>query len=383
MPTRVLIVMDAASAWSRGVLMGFAGVANQHDWTVLHYHPTSDLTWLLREWNPKVVVLPPWHRPTPADEAKGRVFITVNGDRSAEGVASVCLDEIKIGATAATHLLATGLVNFTVFRFDESPFAVARERHFGEQIEAADARFVPGWGQAGTTATGRGENAAELVRWLKTLPKPCGVFACTDSWARVVARYCQIAQLKIPEDIALVGVDNDVIDCEFATPQLSSVAVPWRQMGAQVAGLVKQAVSGKSIRGKRVVVEPLEVVARRSSEVLAVNDALVRHAIEWIASRSERRLTVPEIAKASGVTRQTLERRFRAVLGRTVMQEVRRAHVQAAQRLLSTTDLELLKVARLSGFSSAALLHVAFVRELGLAPGAYRKQAQQLFRDGD
>jgi LacI family transcriptional regulator len=383
MPPRVLIVLDAASAWSRGVLMGFAGVANQRDWTVLHYHPTTDLAWLLREWEPKIVVLPPWQDRTLPPEARTKVLISVNDDRSAEGIASVCLDESKIGTVAASHLLATGLGDFATFRFDSSPFGIARERAFGDKIAAAGPRLAQGWQNDGDNPQQRGENAAELVRWLKWLPKPCGVFACTDSWARVIARYCQVSGIKIPEHIAVLGVDNDVIDCEFSSPALSSVAIPWRLMGQRAAEFVEYALAGKSIRGKRVIVEPLDVVVRRSSEVLAVSEPLVRKAIEWIERNASQRITVPDVAKALGTTRQTLERRFRAVLGRTVMLEVRRAHVQVAKRHLATTHVELSEVARLSGFTSAALLSVAFGREVGMPPGAYRKQLLHLYRDGD
>ena len=203
---RVLVVLDAAAAWSRGILMGFASLAKERNWTILHYHPTSNLTWLLEEWDPKVVVLPPWHYRTLPPRVRGRTLIAVNHDRCDDGFASVCLDEARIAQLAATHLLETGLRQFSVFRFDGSPFAVARERAFVEAITASGARLLPGWWNDDPSVARHTEVGDELVKWLSGLPRPCGLFACTDSWTRVVARYCQVADLKIPEHLALVGV---------------------------------------------------------------------------------------------------------------------------------------------------------------------------------
>ncbi|MGC4068649.1 MAG: substrate-binding domain-containing protein [Polyangiaceae bacterium] len=231
------------------------------------------------------------------------------------------------------------------------------------------------------SAARHSEIGDKLVKWLAGLPKPCGLFACADSWTRVVARYCQVANLKIPEQLALVGVDNDVIDCEFAAPSLSSVAIPWRQVGASVAQLVGRALDDEDIGGSRLLIEPVDVVVRRSSEIFAVSDPVVRRAVEWIESQAGSRFSVPKVAKSVGVTRQTLERRFRAVLGRTVLQEVRRAHLQIAKRLLASTTYELSRVAKESGFASSSQLSVVFSKELGMPPGSYRRKLRSLHRD--
>jgi len=364
--------------------MGFAGVANQSGWTVLHYHTPANLQWLLSEWEPKVVVLPPRSYKVLPANANGRTLVSINDDRSTEGIASVCLDEAKIGSIAASHLLRKGLSNLATFRFDAIPFALERVRAFEATVLDSGRQLADSWRGGDERSSPRyGENAEEFCRWLKGLPKPCGIFACTDSWARVIARYCLASGIKIPEQIAVIGVDNDIIDCEFASPPLSSVAVPWRLLGQRAAELVSRALAGSLNGNERIVVEPLDVVVRRSTEVLAVTDPLVRSAIEWIESHADRRITVPAVAKAMVATRQTLERRFRAVLGRTVLQEVRRAHVDLAKKLLATSPHDLPKVARASGFTNAALLNVAFGRETGMTPGAYRRQLQNLHHDKD
>lgn len=374
---RVLVVLDTAAGWSRGILRGFTAAAHERDWTLLHYHPTSNLEWLAREWRPAVAVVGPQLAAPALATLAPAALISVTVDRSAEGAASICLDEAAIAELAADHLLATGLRQVSTFRFDDSPFAVARERAFVERVVASGGRAAPGWGSGVRAPAERHENPATLVAWLRALPKPCGIFTCTDGWARTVARYAREAGLRIPEDIALVGADNDTLECELISPSLTSVIIPWAEVGRRAAKLVGKALAGGSIDGKRVVLAPTGVCARRSSELLAIDDELVARAVRWIRENADRRVTVTMVARAVGGGRQRLERRFRAVLGRTVQQEVRRAHVELAKRLLSSTRGGLPEIAKKSGFSSAALLNTAFRREVGLPPGRYRRSAQQ------
>jgi LacI family transcriptional regulator len=380
---RVLIVLGPSGAWSRGILRGFSGVAHEQGWNLLHYHPSADLDWLARAWAPAATVLgPEVHGAWPA-ALRSSIAVSVNADRTAEGVASVYLDEEQIATVALEHMRSKGLRQLTTFRFDESPFAVSRESAFRNGAMASGARVVGGWWIEGADPSRAHEDPAAMVSWLRELPKPCGVFACCDAWARVVARYARTADLRVPEDVSIVGVDNDAIECELTAPPLSSVSVPWQGVGQQAAQLVRLALSGESIAGKRIVVAPTHVMTRRSSDALAIEDAFVARAVHWIHQHSNGTLTVPSVAHAVGTSRRRLERRFHAVLGRTVVQEIRRVRVETAQRLLSTTGHHLAQIAKLCGFTNEALLSVAFRRELGLPPGAYRRRVQRSsFHDG-
>jgi LacI family transcriptional regulator len=222
-----------------------------------------------------------------------------------------------------------------------------------------------------------------MMAWLRSLPKPCGIFTCTDSWGDTVTRYAREAGLRIPEDIALVGVDNDVLACELVSPPLSSVMVPWKEVGRSAATLVRLALANQPIAGKHVQISPLDVAARRSSDVLAIDDELVARAVSWIREHADRRLTVTMVARAVGGGRQRIERRFRSALSRTVQREIQRAHVETAKHWLATTDCHVDEVARRSGFTSASLLNRALKQELGKTPGAYRRQAQKQSDEGD
>jgi LacI family transcriptional regulator len=346
---------------------------------LLHYHPNADLDWVVEQWAPAAVVVGPELGPEAIARLPPASLVSLLVDRSADRIASVCLDEEAIAALALEHLLATRLRHVTTFRFDDSPFAVARERAFMEQARAAGAQVAPGWGSEDYTAVERGERPAAMVAWLRALPKPCGIFAGTDGWGLTVGRYAREAGLRMPDEIALVGVNNNVLECELMSPPLSSVMIPWHEVGRNAATLVRLALAKQPISGKRRVVSPIAVAARRSSDVLAVDDELVAAAVAWIRGHADRRLTVPTVARAVGSSRQRLERRFRQVLDRTIQEEIRRAHVETARRWLETSRTSMIEVAKRSGFTSAALLNVAFRREVGMPPGEYRRRVQNQF----
>jgi LacI family transcriptional regulator len=373
--SRVLVVLNTAAAWSRGILRGFMAVAHQHDWTLLHYHQNVEMSWLTAEWKPDVAVV----GPDLADDALAQLapatVVSVNSDRSAAGIASVCVDEEAIALRALRHLLDTGLRHVSTFRFDSGPFAAARERAFVAGALAAGAQVSPGWCAAKTTAPGR-EDPAAILDWLRQLRKPCGIFSFTDGGGRVVARYVRAAGFRVPEDIALVGADNDVLECELISPPLSSVMIPWQELGGAAAQLVHLHLCGKAIHGKRIELPPIAVMARRTSDIFAIQDPLVAKAVRWIRANAEQRLTVDMVAQAVGGGRKRLERRFRAALDRTVHDEIRRAHVDMAKTLLETTSNSLIQVAKGSGFRNAALLSVAFHRDMGMPPGLYRRRVQ-------
>jgi LacI family transcriptional regulator len=375
---RVLIVLNAHAAWSRGILKGFTGFALEAGWTLLHYHPSADLDWLVREWKPDAAVLPfGYPREFPAFARSLRV-VAVNDDRTDQGIPSVIPDEKAIGEIAANHLAGKGLHHFSTFRFTNHPFAIAREQSFFQQVAKRKGHLAPGWWQDGANPPSSEEQPLAFVTWLRNLPKPCGIFACCDSWARVVARYCKVAEIRIPDEVALLGVDNDVFECELLSPPLSSVAVPWHTLGQEAARLTQLRLAGRSTDGSRVVIPPLDVVARRSTEVLAISDPLVQSAVRFICENATQRIDVPAVVRAVAASRQRLERRFHAVLGHTVMQEIRRARVNTAKQLLSTTSLDMSKIAKLSGFTNQALMSVAFSRELGKPPSAYRRTLKRL-----
>jgi LacI family transcriptional regulator len=374
---RVLVDLNMGSGWSRGVLRGFMAVAHERGWTVLHHHPPADLDRPASNFGPAASVIGPDTDRRSLGHLARSSLVSVALDLSADGIASVCPDEAAIAALALEHLLATGLRRVTTFRLDGAQHAVARERAFLEGAREAGASISVGWGSYEAPPDWKAEKPEAIVAWLSSLPKPCGIFTCTDRWATIVVRYIRLAGLRVPEDLALVGVDNDVVECELMAPPLSSVVVPWQELGRRAAKLVELSLSGESIGGQRLLTSPVAVIPRRSSDVLAIDDELVAKAVRWIREHAGQRLTVPMVAHSVGGGRQRLERRFRRALDRTVQEEIRRARVEAAKALLRSTRAGMAEIARRSGFTNASLFSLAFKREVGIPPGLFRRRVRQ------
>jgi LacI family transcriptional regulator len=369
--TRVLVMMDAVEGWARRLLRGVNEIALERGWMLLLYSPHRDFRWVLREWSPSAVIVGPNQLLPLPPELSGRLVVGANADLSSERLPWVGVDDVD--DLAADHLLSKGLQQFATFSFEPGGWAGRRLARFKERIAEAGGRCHSDGG-LDLAKTEPHTEAESILAWLRALPTPCGVFACCDTWARVVACYCRGTGLRVPEDIALIGADDDPVECELTAPALSSVAIPWREVGREVAMVLRRGLDGK-LPTEPVLVRPTHVVGRRSSDILAVDEPLVAAAVAWIHEHSDQQILVNDVVRAMNTYRQRLERRFRAVLGRSVMVEVRRSRVERAKRLLAMTDLSLLDVALKSGFTSASLLNAAFRREARTTPGAFRRRA--------
>jgi LacI family transcriptional regulator len=187
---------------------------------------------------------------------------------------------------------------------------------------------------------------------------------------------CRQLRLRVPEDIALLGVDNDELECLLANPPLSSIANPAEQIGYTAAQLLDQLMSGRRPRKQTIWIPPGDVVVRQSTDIVAFGDADVAAALQFIRDHLAEDITVAAIARHVSISRRGLERRFRHHLGRTMLQEIQRARVERVRRLLAETDLPMLLVARRSGFATSQRLAVVFRQVCGDSPTAFRQRTR-------
>ena len=200
--------------------------------------------------------------------------------------------------------------------------------------------------------------------------------ACNDVRARHVLEACRTLGLRVPDDVAVIGVDNDEMICDLTDPPLSSVEQGATPMGYQAAALLDRLMSGKAATPLRFVVKPEGVVARRSTDTLAIDDPEMAQAVRFIRNHARERIRIDDVVKAVGVSRSTVERRFKAVMGRTIHAEIERVRLEHAKQLIATTDLPLKRVATQVGFKYVQYLTKLFRERLGQTPAEYRKQAR-------
>jgi len=207
---------------------------------------------------------------------------------------------------------------------------------------------------------------------MKQLPGPLGVFTCTDSFASRIADAARLNGLHMPEQVAIVGADNDELICEYKRPTLSSVPVPARQIGYQAAALLERLMAGGEPPDEPILVPPRPVIARQSTGILAIPDMHVSAAMRFIAEHALKPITAEDVVDAVPLSRRALEQRFAKLIGSTPMQEIRRRRIARARELLAATDLSVDQIATLSGFTDHRHLSRTFARDVGVAPTAYR-----------
>jgi LacI family transcriptional regulator len=373
---KVAVMIGPGPGWNSGVLRGISHYAVAHGpWEFNVESPGLSLD-TVREWKVDGIIVP-LRNEEHAKVFRDRGVPTVNcsGALRDPGVPTVRPDDVAVGRLGASHLLERGLKHFGYAGFPFIDFSEQRRRGFEEAIRKAG--FNPRVYEADPAVKADWtwdvqEN--DLARWLKGLPHPVGIMASMDERAWHVAEACRRVGLKVPEEVAILGVDNDELRCEFTTPPLSSVAIPTERVGFEAAALLDRLMDGADPPTHPVLVQPQGVVLRRSTDVVAVEDAEVARAFRFIRENVGRPYSAADVAHEVGAPRRRLDDQFRQALGRTLEEEIVRARLHRVQRILADTDMELAAVVEATGFRTVARLREALRQETGLGPTEYRQK---------
>lgn len=291
------------------------------------------------------------------------------------GISTIKTDDQMIAEWAADHLVEKGLEHFA--------YCGMRPRGL-DQWDAVRRdsfrRRIIKHGYQCSVFTGRRHllkywdiMLKELTDWLARLPRPMGLMACNDSQGRYVFEACRKLDLRVPEDVAIIGVDNDELMCELAVPPLSSIAQATEQIGFRAAELLDTIMTGHRRRSVHITIPPACLVTRQSSDIVAVDDEVVSRATKFIREHATELVGVSEVARHVGVSRSTLEKHFKGLVGRTVHDEFQKRRLGIARRLLTCSNLPLQVIAERSGFRTAHYMSAVFRRELGYTPGRLRQ----------
>jgi LacI family transcriptional regulator len=286
-------------------------------------------------------------------------------------------DHRAIARLAAEHLLERGFRHFAVCGFTGHAWSRQRLEGFQEALGAAGSAcrvYESPWG--GRHAHPWEQEQASIGEWLGGLPRPVGIFACNDSRGQHVLDACQRVNLSVPEEVAVIGVDDDVLLCELCDPPLSSVVPNPERIGYEAAALLDRLMAGDKPPRLHEWIEPLGVSTRQSTDVLAIDDPHVAVAVRYIRENGCRGATVSDVLRQVPLSRTILERRFRKYLGRSPQAEIRAVQLKRVKQLLAETELNLERIAELAGYEHPEYLNVVFKRETGQTPGQYRRQVQ-------
>lgn len=373
------IIVDLATAYGRGVLRGVnEHVRKDRRWNLVPLAATMidwqrSLDEQLKNMAGAIIQSPIDCGPLKslAELRLAAVCVADHGERY--GMATVRPDHRAVGRMGADFYLGRGFRHLGYVGRSGEPYAQLRYEGFAEAARGRGLDVAAFW----IPQAGRGDWGGALGRWLKGLAKPVGILACDDSCARMTAFFSKGQGIAIPEQAALLGVDDDVEACEMDTPHLSSIRTDSQGVGREAMGVLAGMLTGGRRPGKALLVPPIAVTERQSTDTVATEDRMVQEAVRIMRERCRSLQSAAAVARALGLSTQELERRMLGALGRGVAGELRRRRVERAKELLRATDVSLGQVGRECGFRSAASFARDFRQETGVTPSGYRAKARE------
>jgi len=383
-PPRVAFLIETSNAYARGLLRGIEDYIRAYGpWSIfLAEHGRGDR-------------VPPWLSDWKGDGVIARIenrviaralepiplpIVDVSAAMLLPGVPCVETDDPAIADLAAQHFLDRGFRQFAFCGVPDFNWSKWREEHFASILNG---RGFPCFHYHRPQDCLSGDQEVDAIgAWVAKLPKPLAVFACYDARGQQVLDACRRRGLAVPDEVAVLGVDNDDVLCELSSPPLSSIIPNVQRTGWEAAALLARMMAGEKVRPGLYPIPPMGIARRQSSDVTAVEDPNVALAARFIRENACSGIGVAEVVAAVPLARRLLEKRFRAMLGRTLREELTRMQMQRAKELLAGTDLTLAEIADRVGIKHVEYLTVVFKRECGIAPSAFRQSQRPKVKRG-
>jgi len=379
-PRRVALLIEASRAYARGLVRGVAQYNRQHKgWTVFYTPRGLDdppPAWL-RAWEGDGILARINDRRMAQAVARKRVpVVELRRALGQPGLPSIGPDDAAVARLAAEHLRQCG---FEQFGFVGMP----RGTHPAMDLRAdAFAACLAAWGMPCAQLHLRRERRGDvweqqcgaIIDWLRRLPQPAGVMACNDDLGLLVLDACRRAAILVPDQIAVLGVGNDECLCDLAVPPLSSVDLDPQRIGYEAAQMLDCLMARRTLPEASGLVPPRGVVARASTDVLAIADQGVVRAVRLIRQRACGPLKVADVLREARMSRAALEPRLKRTLGRTIHQEIDRVRIARVKELLLTTTAPLKQIAQQAGYRYPEYMMRVFRQTTGQTPGEFRKQ---------
>lgn len=375
----VALLIETSNAYARGLLAGIVSYMHENEpWSI--FLPEQDRgaappTWL-KNWRGDGLIVRIETDAIARKVQKLKVpIIDVSAARHVPNIPWVETDDAAIACLAAEHFLERGFEQLAFCGQPEFNWSNWREEVFARQVREAG-RTCQIFHSRSKNQPGFSMNRERqrLRKWIQSLPRPVGVFACYDIKGQQILDVCRELEIRVPEEVALLGVDNDDVLCNLCTPPLSSIIPAAKQAGREAARLLDILMNGGKITNQTHLLEPLGVAIRQSTDVLAIDDSDVAAAVRFIRNHACEGINVGDVLQAVPVSRRILEARFRSVIGHSPHQEITRRRIEKIRQLLIDTDLPLARIATRTGFQNMEYMSVAFRKAMGVPPGQYRRE---------
>lgn len=371
---KIGLLLSANAEYGHGVLRGIADYAEDHLHCLFRVvEPDKTGIATMARWQPDgMVVMLNQKKLIPRLVALGKPAVYVCKPIGVGHPMCVQSDDVAVGRLGAEHLLERGATTYGFVGLAEGDYVSVRAEAFRKTILDARQAYME-FSPLGKLPSTRDRVA--LAEWLRRCPKPLAVMTCNDICGRLVLETTRQIGLRIPDEVAVLGVDNEDPLSRLVWPGLSSVSLGTDEIGYRAATMLHRVLIGTAPTRSFIFVSPLGVVARGSTRQLALEDPVLAKVISAINESISSPLSVDELSKLVPISRVSLERRFRRFLDSTPLQEIRRVRIARARQLLKATNLPLKAIAAHCGYPAASRLIEAFQAETGFTPNAYRADA--------
>ncbi len=375
-PPKVALLVETSNAYARGMLAGVEEfISTRGPWTVyLGEHGRGDRppAWLER-WEGDGIIARVENENIARALASMRLpVVNLSFTPLIATAPTFTTDNVGIAELAVTHFLERGFQHFAYCGREEFAWSIDRGEAFARRLVSVGRKCAI-FSRPARVAGDTDAEIESIAAWLRTLPKPLAVLACYDFRGQQVLDACRRAGFTVPDEIAVLSVDNDELLCALSPPPLSSVILNPRRSGWLAAEALDLMMRGKHVPAVVTHIPPLGVATRQSTDTMAVDDVQVAKAVRFIRERACSGIDVSDVLRACPMSRRALEQRMQAVIGRTPHAEILRVQIARARQLLAATSLSLPEVAEKCGFRHAEYLSVAFKRETGVPPSEYRR----------
>jgi LacI family transcriptional regulator, galactose operon repressor len=373
----VALLIETSRGYGRGILFGVIRYLRERGpWSV--YIRPHDLgapppPWLENWRGDGILVRVADARMARAIRRRGLPAVDLRAHDPKSDLPYIVLDNREVVRLAFEHLLSSG---FKQFGFCSLPRGRNRWMDLRSDLfrEMVTAKNYPChvFAQRGGAGSSWEDVQEEIAAWLIQLPKPIGVMACNDDRGEQVLDACRRVSIPVPDEVAVVGVDNDEILCNLSSPPLSTVDIDAPRIGYEAAAMLGRMMAGKQAPRHGVYLLPRGVVCRESTDVLATDDRRLAAAIRFIRQHACEGLRLKDFAQETQLSRRALERRMQKLLGRSPKEEISRVQIGRAKQLLDETDLAMGRIAEMCGFSQPKYFSQVFRAKVGMSPRDYR-----------
>jgi LacI family transcriptional regulator len=372
---RVALDVETSLTYGRQILDGVSRyMRGNRPWSVyVEQHDLgSDLNGLLKRWTGDGIITRQITTETAKVLRRRKIAAVDTGDINPHhGILRIGSADLTIGRMAADHLLERGFSRFGCCGFTAELWSQKRRDGFVAAVQS-DGHQCSVFELPRTSLKTWKQDQARLLEWIESLEKPVGIFATNDLRGQHVLDACARLDCAVPEQVAVIGVDNDELLCSLCSPPLSSVIPNPERIGFEAAAWLDRMLRGEQPSVREIEIPPKGIAVRQSSDVFAVSDPVIVSALRFIRERACEGASVQELLDHLCVSRSWLEKKFRKLLGRSPQAEIRNVQIKRCKELLQTTDLPLEKIAGLAGFVHPEYMSVVFKREVGVTPGQFR-----------